>query len=777
MICKGTTHNNGARLASYITTGKKGERAELWELRGFEATDIKDAFRDVHVMADGTKCEQPFFHVQVRNREGETLTRQQWEHTADRIERMLGLKDQPRAIAFHIDEQSGCEHMHVVWSRIHEETLTAIPLPFFKDRLKKLSRELEMHFALDPVTNQREGQIKYAPTRAEEEQARRLGLNIHDVRNTIRACYERSDCGASFQAALEHEGMALAQGERRDFVVIDEAGGIHALGKRILDVTAAKVRDRLSDLSRDELPTIEMARAFVHDLGLAKNGTGMPAQPWDRDREDRAWQEAVINAAIKKEEAERNFVESAERVRGPEGSRKTEFGRDGQGTSAPPDLGRTAAEIRLAYSLTNTGQEFADALEDRGLILACMTEADARRLNKWERQRLKEQQEAAGVEQTGNERNPKQSKDRYRAGELVVVNQYGDIYQLTANNTGDGLKARNEHLSDIDRSPLLSVSAAESVMKALQQHRQEERQVEAQQARNERNAPVAPPKHQSWPAFDRAAEDATHDRRAENLKGAAAQVWAAWRQSDSDKAITAASSEKTVSFSVPTKEAFAASLDEKGIMFARTTKEEAERSQTQAAFAKEIGRYAPRFKEGEIVIVSEPRPECQRNGEIIEPSRVQKLDPSLAEKFVKHLETRSQLQGVDATLKLSNLRAQQRSAEIAEKRMDSATSPRDFSRTVSGNIRRSVGVGNHTLRAIAKTVDAVGNAVESLFAPTLTPQQIREAERTNLRREAEAESSMDLSRYTAERTHHTQQQENEREAERQRQRDRGGRER
>jgi hypothetical protein len=231
MICKGTTHNNGARLASYITTGKKGERAELWELRGFEATDIKDAFRDVHVMADGTKCEQPFFHVQVRNREGETLTRQQWEHTADRIERMLGLKDQPRAIAFHIDEQSGCEHMHVVWSRIDEETLTAIPLPFFKDRLKKLSRELEMHFALDPVTNQREGQIKYAPTRAEEEQARRLGLNIHDVRNTIRACYERSDCGASFQAALEHEGMALAQGERRDFVVIDEAGGIHALGK------------------------------------------------------------------------------------------------------------------------------------------------------------------------------------------------------------------------------------------------------------------------------------------------------------------------------------------------------------------------------------------------------------------------------------------------------------------------------------------------------------------------------------------------------------------
>ena len=47
MISKGTTHNNGARLAAYMTTGKDGERAELWELRGFEATTIKDAFRDV----------------------------------------------------------------------------------------------------------------------------------------------------------------------------------------------------------------------------------------------------------------------------------------------------------------------------------------------------------------------------------------------------------------------------------------------------------------------------------------------------------------------------------------------------------------------------------------------------------------------------------------------------------------------------------------------------------------------------------------------------------
>ena len=56
MIAKGTAHNNGAKLAQYMITGKDGERAELWQLRGFEATNIKDAFRDVQIMADGTRC-------------------------------------------------------------------------------------------------------------------------------------------------------------------------------------------------------------------------------------------------------------------------------------------------------------------------------------------------------------------------------------------------------------------------------------------------------------------------------------------------------------------------------------------------------------------------------------------------------------------------------------------------------------------------------------------------------------------------------------------------
>lgn len=262
MIAKGTPHRDGAVLARYLVTGKDREQAELWELRGFACTGIVAAFRSVHVMAAATKCMAPFFHVSIRNRDGERLDRYQWKFTADTIERILGLTDQPRAIAFHTARDTGHSHMHVAWSRIDLETLTAMPLSFFKQRLKVACRQLESKFGMRPVPNSRPSAIRFAPTRDEEEQARRLQVDVHATRETIRDCFERSDCGRSFRDALAQKDLLLARGDRRDFLVVG-AGGMHALGKRILGVSAAEIRDRLADLSGDLLPNLEQARAML----------------------------------------------------------------------------------------------------------------------------------------------------------------------------------------------------------------------------------------------------------------------------------------------------------------------------------------------------------------------------------------------------------------------------------------------------------------------------------------------------------------------------------
>jgi Ti-type conjugative transfer relaxase TraA len=257
MIAKGNAHNDGAKLATYLTSGKDNERATLWQLRGFASDDVREAFRSVHVMAAALpQCKQPFFHVQVRNPEGEHLTREQWDRVADRIEAKLGLTDQPRAIAFHWNRDTGHEHMHLAWSRIDAETMIARPLPFYKLRLKEICRELEIELGLTRVTDQRRS-LAMAPLRHEYEQARRLGIDIHAIRAIIRDCWEQSDNGRSFGAALAQKGLTLARGARRDFIIVDHAGATHALGKRILGHSAEEVRALLDDLDPRKMPTVE----------------------------------------------------------------------------------------------------------------------------------------------------------------------------------------------------------------------------------------------------------------------------------------------------------------------------------------------------------------------------------------------------------------------------------------------------------------------------------------------------------------------------------------
>jgi hypothetical protein len=574
MIAKGTTHNNGARLAQYMTTGKESERAELWQLSGFAANDIREAFRSVHVMAEATKCEQPFFHVQVRNPEGEVLSRDEWLRVANRIETKLGLTGQPRAIAFHTDLKTGHEHMHLAWSRIDEEILTARPLPFFKQRLKEVSRVLENTLDLTRVRNERDGPVM-APSRHEFEEARRLGVNVHEVRKTIRDCYERSDNGRSFEAALADHGYVLAQGDRRDFIVIDHKGGMHALGKRILGVSAGQARDRLADLSREELPTVEHARSLLRERqpGMERAGQG-PMR--DADRDEMAWQDALAKAAIEKEKIERRFVEPKPEEEGLGGREK--------------EYGHAAAKL------------------------------------------------------------------------------------------------------------------------------------------------------------------------PENVRGAAAHIWTAYHSSHDARE-------------------FSAKIEQHNLLLAAVTKEEADRSYREARFAKAIGNRARTYREGEIVAVAEPGLLYRRDEEIVERRRVYQLNKYTTgqsgaeiEEFLAPLDRR-QLQGLEATKEKQNARAAERAAAWDALRLENAQRRDGSAPTLGNDGIKAGGLGKAAERVIGKTLDSVSDAIESLFAPTLTPEQQREAAQASRERAAEAADKTDCSRYLAEREQTRRQQEQERDPARQRERD------
>lgn len=485
MICKATTHDSGGRLARYLVTGKEGERAELYELRGFASADIVDAFRSVHVIAEATKCQQPFLHVQIRLPQEDRLTREQWVHAADRVERMLGLTDQPRAIAFHIDEKTGEPHLHVAWSRIRDDTLTATPLPFFKERLKKLSREMELHFGLTLVPNERESSIKYAPTRAEGEQARRLGVDIHAVRQTIRDCYEKSDCGRSFEAALAQENLLLAKGDRRDFVVVDHRGGIHSVGKRILGVSAKEIRQHLSDLDPDHLLTVAQAQERAT---LQKDSREKAEVVWDRDKDHNRWLDEVVKAAIEKEKAERQFVEPDRRpaasdierspfappepkspahpllnVTHPEfwfSDASREVARDTTPQAAPDHLKGANAKIWLAYNQAPNGQDFAARLESHGMALASVTKEEADQSYR----------EGAFAKAVGN------FAPVYREGEIVVVTENERVYKLNERTTGDKRAGIDKFLARLDRTGMQGIAATKQALIERADQREIERQ-------------------------------------------------------------------------------------------------------------------------------------------------------------------------------------------------------------------------------------------------------------------------------------------------------------
>jgi hypothetical protein len=328
MIAKGNLHGDGQKLAAYLTTAGTNERAELVETRGFASADLQTAFLDVEIQAYGTRCRKPFFHGYVRLAPGEELDREKWQHVADRIEKRLGLTGQPRAVAFH-HLADGSTHMHVAWSRIDAEQMRAIDPGMFKNHLKEISRMLEKQLGLQRVPNERAADDRTrAPGREEFEEARRLKTDLKAIRTAILDCFQQSDSGKALKAALEAHGLMLANGDRRDcFVVIDQAGGQHALNKRLTGLTLADTRDRLGDLDRTQLPSVEEARARQQtrtaeiektqshapepvDLrpvftSAANRTTEPPAPVFDRDAAEAAWTEQLTAAAIAHDAAER----------------------------------------------------------------------------------------------------------------------------------------------------------------------------------------------------------------------------------------------------------------------------------------------------------------------------------------------------------------------------------------------------------------------------------------------------------------------------------------
>ena len=234
----------------------------------------------------------------------------------------LGLQDHETVMASHTDREHA--HMHLIVNLVHPETGKASRLSYSRLKLSDWAEDYE----------RQRGNI-YCDQRVENNAKRKQGEKVKyrepelDIKTRISELYQQSDSAKAFQAALQAEGFQLAQGKR--IVLLDHEGKIHSLYRQIDGVKARDIRERLAEI---ELPDVDEVRGRVEEeagqaeqetkpqpespgenskpIGSQTQGTAPPN--FDRDQQDRDWQESIIDAAIHADQQKRakNKASSAE---------------------------------------------------------------------------------------------------------------------------------------------------------------------------------------------------------------------------------------------------------------------------------------------------------------------------------------------------------------------------------------------------------------------------------------------------------------------------------
>lgn len=269
MILVGSQRGGAGNLARHLLNDRDNDHVTLHELRGVVADDLHGALAEMHAISKATRCTQFMFSLSLNPPKGADASIDDLMRAADQAEKKLGLDGQPRAVVVH--EKEGRRHIHVVWSRIDADTMKAVNLPFFKERLATLSKELYLDHGWDLPEGHRENGWKNPLnfTLAEWQQAKRIGLDPREIRQVFRDTWEHADGLKSFRAGLEHRGYFLARGDRRGFVAVDVNGEVFSVSRQI-GIRTKELEQRLG--SPDGLENIERVQRMVRDrmAGMAR---------------------------------------------------------------------------------------------------------------------------------------------------------------------------------------------------------------------------------------------------------------------------------------------------------------------------------------------------------------------------------------------------------------------------------------------------------------------------------------------------------------------------
>lgn len=260
MIIGGGSRSRPSNLADHLLRTDENEIVRLVEIGGVAAKDLHSALKRMQAVAALTGGRKGLYHASIDPDKRESMTPQQWARSVDVLEKKLGLEGQPRAVVYHLkkgEDGEAREHIHVVWQRTDIDTLTLRDDSFTRRKQQAAAITLEREFGHAPAPRQSNRQ---SLTKDELQQAKRTRIDPKAVAADLTEAWESTRNGQEFKEAAEAKGYVLVCGDRRDFVVIDGAGGTHSVARRIKGVKAKDVRDRFADLSLANLPTAQDGR-------------------------------------------------------------------------------------------------------------------------------------------------------------------------------------------------------------------------------------------------------------------------------------------------------------------------------------------------------------------------------------------------------------------------------------------------------------------------------------------------------------------------------------
>jgi hypothetical protein len=268
MIINGGSRSNARFFAKHLENAEGNERVTLCEIRNLAAQDVAEAFGEMEAIALGTQCKNYFYHANINPLDSEHLTQEQWSQAIDTLEVNLGLQGHARFTVEH--RKNRRTHWHVIWLRIDVRTMRAVTMTDDYEKHQATARQLEREFGLKRGRSVLGKHKATGPRPVRRPQSwetfrgQTSGIEPHAMTAHITALYRGSENAVAFASALTDHGYRLARGDRCDYCIVDNAGHVHSLARRLDGITALRLAKFMKEVPPESLTTL--ARACTNEL-------------------------------------------------------------------------------------------------------------------------------------------------------------------------------------------------------------------------------------------------------------------------------------------------------------------------------------------------------------------------------------------------------------------------------------------------------------------------------------------------------------------------------